>query len=402
MCDHPDPAQADDVISKGLPTAAAPPILSRQLVTLLAVAFGALVGFYLLLSVVPLYTAAAGGGDVGAGLATGAMMLSTVLVELAVPRMLARLGYRAVMGVGLLLLGAPAIALTASAATAVVLAVSLVRGAGLGIVVVAGSALAAELVPARRRAEGLALYGVVVGIPAVLGLPAGIWFSEHVGFTPVFLAAAAAALLPLALTPGLPARSGRMARPGSMVGALLAGGLARPVVIFTAITFAAGVFATFLPLAVPADARGLAAVALLVQSLTMPAARFAAGRFGDRHGSGPLLVPAVLASAAGTVLLVWVESPLATIAGMALFGAGFGAAQNATLALMIERVDAEGYGRASALWNVAYDAGLGIGAVGFGLVVGWVGYITGFALTAAVLLTALVPALLDRRGLRPG
>lgn len=384
---------------KFLPSTATPPILSRQLVLLLVAVFGALSGFYLLLSVVPLYAAGSGGsGEFGAGLTTGTMMLATVLVELVVPQLLARLGYRAVMSLGLLLLGAPAIALVISPAAALVLGVSLVRGAGLGIVVVAGSALAAELIPPRRRAEGLAIYGVVMGVPAVVGMPAGIWLSEHTGYALVFFAAAVVTLVPLATVLGLPARSGTAAvRPGSVFGTFRAGGLARPTVIFTAVTFAAGVFATFLPLAVPAEARGMAAVALLVQSVTMSVARLAAGRFGDRHGSRPLLIPAVLTATVGAALLVWVDSPLATFTGMALFGAGFGAAQNVTLALMIERVDPEEYGRTSALWNLAYDAGFGLGAVGFGLVVGLFGYVTGFALTAAVLLTALVPAALDRR-----
>lgn len=388
---------AGDVISHDVPRTALPPLLSRRLVMLMLVSFGALSGFYLLLSVVPLYAAAGGAGDVGAGLTTGAMMLSTVLIELVVPRLLARLGYRAVMGLGVLLLGAPVLVLVASPAAALVLVVSLVRGAGLGIVVVASSALAAELVPVARRAEGLGLYGVVVTVPAILGLPAGIWFSERVGFPPVFLAAAALSLLPLLAVPGLPARCGRVERPRSVLGGLRAGRLARPTLIFTAVTFGAGVFATFLPLAVPAESRQLAAVALLVQSVAVPLARWLAGRFGDRYGSGPLLVPAVLVTAAGTVLLVWVDSPLATIGGMALFGIGFGAAQNVTLALLFERVRATEFGRASALWNLAYDGGFGIGAVGFGVLAGPVGYSAGFALTAAVVLAVLVPAVLDRR-----
>ncbi len=92
------------------------PILSRAMVLLLTAAVGSLSGFYLLLSVVPLYAATAGSGGVGAGLSTGVMMLSTVLMELAVPRMLGRLGYRAVMALGLALLGAPATALAFSPA----------------------------------------------------------------------------------------------------------------------------------------------------------------------------------------------------------------------------------------------------------------------------------------------
>ena len=41
------------------------------------------------------------------GLATGAMMLATVVVELVAPRLIARRGYRDVLALGLLLLGAP-------------------------------------------------------------------------------------------------------------------------------------------------------------------------------------------------------------------------------------------------------------------------------------------------------
>jgi predicted MFS family arabinose efflux permease len=77
---------------------------------------------------------------------------------------------------------------------------------------------------------------------------------------------------------------------------------------------------------------------------------------------------------------------------MLVFGAGFGAAQTATLALMLERVPASEYARVSALWNVAYDAGWGAGAVGFGLVVGTTGYAAAFGLTALVLVGSVLAA----------
>jgi MFS family permease len=163
-------------------------------------------------------------------------------------------------------------------------------------------------------------------------------------------------------------------------------------VVFAALTLAAGVLLTFLPLAVPAGARGIAALALLVHACTMPLARWAAGRYGDRHGPAGLLVPSVLTAAAGMAGLVWLREPYTVVAGAALFGAGFGAAQNVTLALMFQRAPRSGFGRVSTLWNLAYDGGLGLGAVGFGLVAGPAGYTWGFALTAAVLFAAIVPA----------
>ncbi|MEU4932944.1 MFS transporter [Streptomyces yokosukanensis] len=372
-------------------------IASRQMILLLLVSFGSFIGFYLLLSVIPLYVAAGGAGASGAGAATGAMMLATVLTELAVARLVAEFGYRAVASAGLLMLAASAAALTLSERMPLVLAVCLLRGAGLAIVAVVGPALTAELVPPERRGEGLGLYGAAVGVPAVIGLPLGVWLSGHLGFHLVFLISAGVSVATLVAAPGLPAQQGRE-RHGGVLGGFRGSGLVRPTAVFAAFTVVAGVVETFLSLAMPAKAHAWVPLALLAQSAVTPFARWGAGRLGDRRGSGPLLVPAVFTAAVGAAGLVWVASPLAVIAGMALFGIGFGIGQNATLALMVERVPRSEFGKASALWNLAYDGGFGIGAVGFGLLIGPVGYPAGFAVTALVLIVAIIPAWRDRTG----
>jgi predicted MFS family arabinose efflux permease len=240
------------------------------------------------------------------------------------------------------------------------------------------------------------LYGVAIGVPSIVGLPSGLWLSEHFGYETVFLAGAALSLVALAAVPAMPSRSARIEHPGGVLRVLRLGGLAGPSAIFAAVTLAAGVLLTFLPLAV-SGSRQLAALGLLVQSCATPLTRWLAGRYGDKHGSGVLLVPSVLVSALGVALLVWVNSPLAVIAGLGLFGAGFGVAQNATLALMFERVPKAKYGQVSAVWNLAFDGGMGVGAIGFGVLAGPVGYSTGFAIIAAVLAAAVLPAWRDRR-----
>jgi predicted MFS family arabinose efflux permease len=377
-------------------TAPRPRAGARRIGGPLALAFlcslGAATSFYLLLSVVPLYAASAGAGGTGAGLATGALMLATVAAELATPRLVARFGYRLVLAAGLVLLGAPALALTASAGVALVLAVCLVRGLGFGIAVVVGSALVASLVPPERHGEGLGLYGVVVGVPAIVALPLGIWLAGRAGYAPVFVAGAAAALAGLAAVPGLP---GRERSSGSRVGVLAAlrtPALVRPSIVFAGSAMAAGVVVTFLPLATARAGGGLAPLALLVHAVAATVSRWWAGRHGDRHGRRRLLGPAVLTAAAGVLASALVTRPAAVIAGMVLFGAGFGAAQNASLTLMLERVPRSGYSTASALWNLAYDAGVGVGATGMGVVAAGAGYPAAFAVTAALMVVALATA----------
>ncbi|MFF1478389.1 MFS transporter [Streptomyces sp. NPDC058301] len=358
---------------------------------------GASASFFLLLSAVPLYARESGADGDTAGLATGALMLATVLGELGAPRLVARFGYRPTLAAGLFLLGAPALVLTVSGSLAWIVTVCLLRGLGFALTLVAGGALTASLIPAERRGEGLALVGVVGGVPNLVALPLGVWLGAHVGYGTVSVAAGAVALAAIASVPGLPDRELTHGEPVGVLAGLRTGALVRPGVVFAATAVAAGIVVTFVPLAVPSSMSGVATAALFVQPAVSTAGRWCAGRLGDRHGAARLVLPGLLLSAAGVLLTGLISTPAAVVGGVALFGAGFGIAQNATLTLMYARVSTASYGTVSALWNLAYDGGMGVGAVGFGVLAGRTGYSWAFVLTAALMLAAAVPAVGDRR-----
>ena len=371
-------------------------IISGPLALVFLAEFCALTSFYLLLSVTPLYAARAGAGSAGAGLVTGVLLLGTVAAELAAARLMNRYAYRTLLVAGLALMGVPALALLAGAPLAVVAAVSVVRGFGFGLCTVVLGALAALLVPPERRGEGLGLYGVVASLPGVLALPSGVWLAGHYGYAVVVVLTAATALVPLAAFRWLPGpakphqvngRADAEQPPGLLAGLRQAGEL-RLALIFAATTVAAGVVVSFLPLAAGASGN-VAAIGLLAQALTATVGRWWEGRQGDRHGHARLLVPGLAIASLGMIAMIWLASPAAVIAGMSMFGAGFGIVQNATLALMIARMPASGLGTASALWNLAYDAGYGAGPAVFGLFVGHTGYPAAFALTGLLMLAAL-------------
>ncbi|MEV7885662.1 MFS transporter [Streptomyces sp. NPDC002817] len=377
-------------------TGSRPPLLTRPLLLRFVSLIGATVSFFLLLSVVPAYAAESGGGG-AAGLATGALMLSTVLGELVTPRLVARFGYRVVLIAGLFLLGAPALVLTASRDIVWIVAVCLVRGLGFALTIVAGGALTATLIPAERRGEGLAVVGVVSGVPSLVALPLGLWLAEHAGHGTVAAVGGGAALAAIVSVFGLPDRGASAERPVGVVRGLRTGALLRPVLVFGATATAAGILVTFLPLAAGSASSAVIAAALFAQPAAATVTRWLAGRHGDRHGSSGLVLPGLLLSAAGVLVTAATGSPVAVVAGSALFGAGFGIAQNATLTLMYARVSASSYGTVSALWNLAYDGGMGVGAACFGVLAGLTGYPWAFAATAALMLVALVPALRDLR-----
>jgi MFS family permease len=381
-------------------------IISRPLLVVFVFEFCSLASFDLLLSVTPMY-AAAGAGSAGAGLVTGMLLLGTVAAELAAPLLMRRCGYRPVLATGAVLLGIPALALLSGGPLVITVTVSVVRGLGFGLTGVATGALTAALLPPERRGEGLGLFGVVAGVPEVIALPVGVWLAGHYSYALVVGMTAVSALVPLAVLPWLTGAAGRgktgaSADTGLSAGvrsALRQGRQLRPSLIFAASAVAGGVVVSFLPLAAGVSA-SIAVAGLLAQGLTATISRWWAGWYGDRHGHPRLLVPGLAIAAVGIGALIWVAAPAAVIAAMCLFGTGFGITQNATLALMIDRMPASGIGTASALWNLAYDAGYGAGPVAFGLLVSHIGYPAGFALTAVLMLTALPAARQEYRWAR--
>jgi predicted MFS family arabinose efflux permease len=378
-------------------------IVSGPLALVFLSEFCALTSFYLMLSVTPMYAAGVGAGNTGAGLVTGVLLLGTVAAELAAAILMRRFGYWAMLLTGAVLLGVPALALLPGGSLAAIVTVSVVRGFGFGLCTVMTGALTAALLPPERRGEGLGLFGVVATAPGIVALPAGVWLADHLGMATVVGLTAASALVPLAAFPLLSGGAGRRpgatrpgtGRPDGLLSGLRRAGQLRPFLIFAASTVAGGVVVSFLPLAAGVSGN-VAAAGLLAQALTATVSRWWAGRRGDRSGHTSLLVPALAIASLGMVTMIWLAFPAAVIAGMCLFGIGFGICQNATFVLMIDRMPPSGAGTASALWNLAYDAGYGAGPAAFGLVVNHTGYPAAFALTAVLMLAAVPLARRER------
>ncbi|MDI2028752.1 MFS transporter [Saccharopolyspora sp. TS4A08] len=371
-------------VSTGTPT----PLRQRSFRFLLIATVGGFSGYALLLPVVPLWAVSGGAGEVAAGATNAVFMLITVLTQLVMPWLLRRVDCRGLFALGTALIGAPTPLFTLSSDIATLLGVSALRGIGFGVLTVTGSALTAELVPIAQRGRAAAYYGLAIGLPNVALLPAGVWLGERIGFEPLFWAAGAVPLVAALAALGIArvhlgeAKRTAPARPVALLPSWT---------IMVVNTAAAGGLTAFLPMAVDAS---VAPAGLLVFAAATMLGRWLAGYVGDRLGQRGVLRPAVLLGGIGVLLLAvaaWTADPVA-LAGAALFGAGFGAVQNTTLILMLERVDSA---TASTAWNIAYDGGHGLGAIGFGVLIAATGYPATFAITGVLLV--LCRALAVRR-----
>jgi predicted MFS family arabinose efflux permease len=160
-------------------------------------------------------------------------------------------------------------------------------------------------------------------------------------------------------------------------------------------SIAQGGLITFLPLAVP-GAGLLVPGALLATAAGALVGRLVAGELVDRLGwGGRLLVPGMLLTAAGMVAEVVVlaaDAGALVVLGAAAVGVGFGVVQNDSLTVLFTAFGSAGYGAASAIWNIAFDAGTGAGALGLGAVAEPFGYSAAFGAAAVLLAVGVVVA----------
>ncbi|SEG97140.1 Predicted arabinose efflux permease, MFS family [Saccharopolyspora kobensis] len=358
---------------------------------LLVATVGGFAGYILLMPVLPLWAVVGGAGEIAAGATNAVFMLVTVITQLCMPWLLKRIDHRIAFGLGTILIGLPTPLYALSSDLWLLLAVSSVRGIGFGLLTVTGAALVAELVPVEQRGRAAALYGLSIGLPNVIFLPVGVWLTQQIGFTPLFWIAG---VLPVAATTVLFGMSRVQARePAGKASAMTFPLALLPSwTVMTAVAVGAGGILAFLPLAI---GESVAPAALMTFGAATMLGRWGAGQLGDRIGQHRILVPSVLLAGLGAGLLAvaaWGADPIALLGAVA-FGCGFGAVQNTTLVMMFERTSS---GVASTAWNIAYDAGQGLGSLGFGILIALSGYPLTFVIMA-VLIGACAPLAFGRR-----
>ncbi|WP_028646841.1 MFS transporter [Nocardiopsis sp. CNT312] len=394
-----------------------PGLRGRGFALLLAATAVGFCGFAAVLPLVPLWATRGGAGEFGAGSTTTAFMLTTVATQIFMPRLLERCGYRWILPVGCLVMGVPTPLFALTDDLVPLIAVSAVRGVGFGMVTVAGTALAARLVPPAQVGRATSYYGLALGLPQVLILPGGVGLALAFGFDTAFwitgLCSVAGAVFSMGIWYADGGRNraaltgcARMptAAPVPPVPLAL---LAAPLVLMLLTASAGAAVSTFL--AIPFEgAAWTVAGALAGYALGVVIGRGTAGNLYDRLGRTVLLVPGTVAAAVGVCLVAvalrsggdGAAAVLLVLAGTALLGLGFGAVQNETLTVMLDRAGPAGVGRASAVWNMGYDGGTGAGAMVIGMLIQSLGYGPAFALAAAALAAAL-PLARSRTGAVP-
>jgi len=360
---------------------------------------GMSLGMFLLF---PLFVRFLGGNELTIGLVLGTGLAVSVALRPAVGGLLDRFGRRRV-----LLWGG-----VANAASYPLFLLLDGTGAWLfalaALHLVVGGALfasyftyAADLIPADRRVEGIAIFGIAGMAPNGLGPSLGEVVLAHAGFPAFFLTATAWAVVSVALTRwareegGVPHR--HRAAGADMVRLVLGGGVF-PVLAAT-VLFGAGVNAAFYFIAPYTRHLGIERAAPFFASYASATILLRAfgRRLPDRVGAHPIAVPAFALFAAGLAVLCLLPLPGALVAAGIACGAGHGSLFPVLNGLVVMRTPPRLHGAVVSLYTAALDGGAVLGTPLCGAIARGAGYRSMFLTMAAASLGGLALMVRDRR-----
>ncbi len=366
------PAQSLPVQPVPLPAHPAPDSLfTRDFLLLCVSSFLFSSSMFLLFAVLPLFVVQElKGAQSQVGLIMGAFAVSSVLSRPGSGRMVDLWSRKAGLSLGALIYCVAPALYTQASSVAMMLGLRFFHGIGIAVYTTSGSVLAADLCPPTRRGEGMGYYGMSMNLAMTVGPALGASLVEVIGFTGLFWFSSSLALASFLLVQFVsePHRTHAHAQISAQRPPLFSRAALFPGFIAMCMTMTFGSVVSFLPLFVREHGLGNPGLFFTVYSIVVVASRPFAGQWSDRFGRMAVIIPGMGILAVAMISLAYATTQWGLLSSAVLQGLGFGCVHPAIMAWVVDRSTAHDRGPALATLMGAFDVGVGLSAIGLGIV----------------------------------
>jgi MFS family permease len=351
-------------------------------------------------AILPVYVVSHGGGEFRAGLVTGMLAFTALLLRPLVGWLADAWRRRPMVLIGTACYTVANIIYALFGSLPLLLFGRIIHGFGLSNYSTASSAFLADIAPPSRRAEAMGYYSVAFDIGLLAGPALGFFLANYTGLQNIFFLTAALACVAFLLS--VPVRERRPPRIGPMPPWRLKTGLvSKPALPAAWMAFCMGMglgpISAFI--AIFSRQKGVDNPGLFftVQAVALALSRTFAGRLSDRRGRVFVIVPGLFSIAAGLLLLPFVHNLVHLLISAFLIGMGFGTCQPATMAMTVDSVSLDERGMAVSTFFLGFDSGISLGSFALGAIATSFGFSVAWVVAAVSVLLGLLGVSRRRR-----
>ena len=367
-------------------------IWTKDFALILAANFFIFLGFQMTLPTIPLFVQHLGGSDQLIGVVTGIFTFSALLFRPYAGHALESKGRQFVymLGLGIFVLSVASYSIIGAIGFLIIMRMA--QGIGWGFSTTATGTIATDLIPPKRRGEGMGYFGLSGNLALAIGPALGLTLIGMITFSQLFLICASLGLVAFLLSTQVKYK--KVEKSESKAAPIkfdfFEKSAVKPASLLFFITITFGGIASFLPLYTAQKGIEGIEIYFLFFALFLMISRSFAGKLYDLKGHIAVFIPGTSLIIGAMLLLVWLPNASVLFIAAALYGLGFGSVQPALQAWAVDEAAANRKGMANATFFASFDLGVGVGAMTFGLIAASFGYRFIYLTAALCVLTSML------------
>lgn len=371
-------------------------IFTKRFISLFFTNLSIFLVFYSLITTLPLYASGIlDRTDDEAGLLVTAFLVSAILMRPFSGKLLDLYGKKRLLLISLLIYLACTILYVVFKEFTVLLGLRFFQGIWFSIATTAAGALAADIIPAKRKGTGLGYFTMSTNLAIVIGPFIGLLVIQYASFDSLFIVLAVVVAIGSVLALTLNTKD--LTQPKQQQKFRLTFNdlfekKALPLaIVASVIAFAYSSILSFLSLyAEQQDLLGAASYFYAVLAVAMIGVRPFTGRIYDTYGAKYVIIPSFMLFAIGLVLLGNADNPALLLTSAIFLGMGYGTLTTSFQSLCVQATAPERTSYATATYFTLFDLGIAVGSYVLGIVAVSIGYSAIYMVSAALMLGMLL------------
>src|SRR5699024_2017428 len=351
--------------------------------------------FYTLLTTLPIYVIDdLGGSESQAGLVATFMLISAIAIRPFSAKIIDMVGKKKILVFSVSFFFLMTISYLFAYNFVVLSIIRLIHGISFGFMTSIAGVIVADIVPEKRRGEGMGYFAMAMNIAVVAGPFIGLLLIQYVSFRTLFffLIGLMAVGLITSLLVNIKEDPVELSPTTTMKLSDLIEVSVLPVSFIVALVgFSYGSLLSFG--LVYAEVIGLSRVSsycLLVFAIVMSVFRPMLGRAFDEKGARFVLIPSLIAFSLGLAVLSISQSVALFLIAAVIIGLGYGTVLPGFQALVVQKAGPKRTSQAMSTLFTLYDSGIALGAFSWGLISAAYGFTTMYVVSAIVVAVAAI------------